>query len=211
MKKADLKNYLVLAGAALTWFAVIFQFVLMMQQRTASVPETIIRFFSFFTILTNLLVAVFFTSLALPAGKVKRFFSNPANATAVLLYIAVVGIIYNTILKGLRELHGADLFVDMLLHTIVPVYMTVYWFLFVPPGHLPLSKAFSWMLYPFLYCVYVLTRGAFSDFYPYFFLNVTALGYGKTIVNCLYVTLTFLILALLLILAGRLLAKMERR
>ncbi len=52
-------------GAFLGWFAVLVQFVLMIQNRQAGVGETIVRFFSFFTILTNSLVAAYFTARGL--------------------------------------------------------------------------------------------------------------------------------------------------
>lgn len=38
-------------GFLLAWFAVITQFILMIQNREANISETIIRFFSFFTLL----------------------------------------------------------------------------------------------------------------------------------------------------------------
>jgi hypothetical protein len=211
MTKASIKNYVVLAGAALTWFAIVFQFILMMQNRIASVPETVVRFFSFFTILTNIIVALFFTALAWGKGRLNTFFSKSSNATAVLLYILTVGIIYNTVLRGIRELHGADLFVDAILHSIVPLYMLLYWLGFIVPGGLAAKKAFPWLWYPLVYCVYVMIRGSFSGFYPYFFLNVTELGYGKALMNCFYVTLTFLILSLLLIGFSNWLARLEKK
>ena len=57
-----LRNRIDLIGFILCWFSIIGQFVLLLQNRQADVFETIIRFFSFFTILTNLLVAIYFTS-----------------------------------------------------------------------------------------------------------------------------------------------------
>ncbi|MBL0358694.1 MAG: Pr6Pr family membrane protein [Chitinophagaceae bacterium] len=211
MTNAVLKKYVILAGASLTWFAVVFQFILMLQYRVAPVPETVIRFFSYFTILSNILVALHFTGLSLEKGKLCSFFRSTSNATAVLLYILVVSIIYNTVLRGIRDLHGADLFVDTLLHSVVPVYMLLYWVLYIPPGGLRAKKALPWLWYPFIYCIYVMIRGAFSGFYPYFFLNVDSLGYAKALLNCFYVTATFLVLALLLIGFSNWLAKIEKR
>lgn len=48
-------------GFLLGWFVVITQFILTIQNKQVDIAETIIRFFSFFTILTNILVALFFT------------------------------------------------------------------------------------------------------------------------------------------------------
>jgi len=45
------------------WFSLIAQFYLIIINRTTSVGETIIRYFNFFTILTNILVALCATTL----------------------------------------------------------------------------------------------------------------------------------------------------
>ena len=56
-----LQRNLSILFAIIVWFAVLAQFYLIIENRVAPVTETIIRFFSFFTILTNILVAVYFT------------------------------------------------------------------------------------------------------------------------------------------------------
>jgi len=87
-------------GAIIAWFAVVVQFYLLIVNRVTSIPETIIRFFSFYTILTNILVALCFTFLLLkPKSGWVRFFSKPATITAIAVYITVVGIVYNIILR----------------------------------------------------------------------------------------------------------------
>jgi hypothetical protein len=58
-----MKNKLTLFFATIAWFAVLAQYYLMIENRVASFSETTIRFFSFFTILSNTLVAIYFTVL----------------------------------------------------------------------------------------------------------------------------------------------------
>src|ERR1041385_58276 len=61
----------------LGWLALVGQFYLIIENRVVSVPETIIRYFSFFTILPNLIVAVCCTSLMLKsASAIGNFFSK---------------------------------------------------------------------------------------------------------------------------------------
>lgn len=50
--------YFFIALSILGWFALGSQLYLIIQNRIVSVPETVVRYFSFFTILTNLLVAI---------------------------------------------------------------------------------------------------------------------------------------------------------
>jgi hypothetical protein len=61
-------------GALIGWIALIGQFYLILENRVVSVPETIIRFFSFFTILTNIIVAVCYSiQLITPASAAGDF------------------------------------------------------------------------------------------------------------------------------------------
>ncbi len=65
MEKLQVKTqqiYLTIA-TIIAWFAVIVQFYLNIVNRANPIPEVIMRFFSYFTILTNILVALCFTGL----------------------------------------------------------------------------------------------------------------------------------------------------
>ncbi|MEO6333722.1 MAG: Pr6Pr family membrane protein, partial [Pyrinomonadaceae bacterium] len=96
-----------------------------------------LRFFEYFTILTNLIVAVSLTaSLLIPSTRLGTFFSRTGVTTAVAVYIAIVGIIYNVILQGLNDFTGAAFVADLLTHDIVPTLYTLYWFVFVRKGGL---------------------------------------------------------------------------
>jgi len=191
--------------AIVAWLALILQFYLMMQNRVAGKPETIIRFFSFFTILTNLFVAITFTVLS--AGRQDNFFSKPSVLSAITVYIFIVGLVYNTVLRSIWNPKGLQLYVDEALHVATPMLCLFYWFLYVPGKGLKWKNAFSWLLYPLIYLLYVLIRGSFSHFYPYFFINADELSYEKVIINSLYVTLAFLVVSLVLIAIGRSLKK----
>lgn len=202
------KQLFLAIGAVAGWLAIILQFYLIIINRTASIPETIIRFFSFFTILTNILVALCCTFLLLkPASKWAVFFKQPATFTALTVYIAVVGIVYNVILRFLWSPEGMQFLVDELLHSVIPVLFILYWFLFVPKETLKWNNILPWLIYPFIYCIYSLLRGAISGFYPYPFINVNLLGYSKVILNIGSLIIVFLVLSVLLV--G--IAKISRR
>src|ERR1017187_8548020 len=95
-------QFFIVTGAFLGWFSVVLQFYLIIINREASVPETIIRYFSFFTILTNLLITVCFTVLLCnPLSSWGRFFSLPSTLTSLAVYIVIVGLVCNGILRFL--------------------------------------------------------------------------------------------------------------
>jgi hypothetical protein len=53
------------------------------------------NFFSYFTVLTNLLVALCLSFILLnPSSSAGRFFSRPYILTAIALYIFIVGLVY---------------------------------------------------------------------------------------------------------------------
>ena len=63
--------------AIVSWFAVVLQLYLIILNRVTSLNETIVRYFSFFTIQSNILVALCFTFLWLkPKSKWGLFFRN---------------------------------------------------------------------------------------------------------------------------------------
>lgn len=202
------KNLMQIAGAVMAWMAVNLQFVLMVNNRVAPVSETIIRFFSYFTILTNTLVALSFTSLTGAFGeKWKQFFSKATTVTAVTVYILMVGIVYNLVLRWQWHFTGLQKWVDEMLHLVIPLFSLAYWYFFASSASIKWKDGFKWMLYPFIYCIYILIRGGVSGFYPYPFMRVNELGYTRVFINCMFVTLAFFLVSMILIGAGKMAGK----
>lgn len=191
-------------GSLVGWFAVIMQLYLIIENRIESIPETVIRFFSFYTILTNILVATCFTvSWLMPTSGAGRFFRRYATVSAITVYIFIVGIVYNLVLRSIWEPQGMQKMVDELLHSIIPVLFIIYWIVFKAKSKLRFASAFPWLLYPLVYVIYILIRGSFSGFFPYPFVDVGKLGYPKVFMNCFYLFLAFLMVSLLVIFIGR--------
>ena len=190
------------------WFALITQFYLIINNRIASIGETIARYFGFFTILTNIIVAVCCIVLLFkPASGPGNFFSKANTQTAITVYITVVGFVYNIILRFLWKPEGLQMIVDELLHTVIPLLFIVQWYVYAPKQGLKWKNIFPWLLYPLFYLIYTLLRGSFSGFYPYPFINVNELGYNKVWVNCIGLLLFFLLLSLLFVAIAKLLVR----
>lgn len=197
------KTYFNILGFTICWFAIITQFVLMIQNRQAEILETIIRFFSFFTILTNILVALFFTTQVFTKNKAYlSFLNSKGSLTAITTFILVVGIVYQIILRPIWNPQGLQKIVDELLHTIIPLLVLIYWILYVKKNELHLKSIVKWLLYPLLYFIYILIRGHFSKFYPYPFSNVSELGYSQVIINFILISFFIILLLVTLIFFG---------
>jgi hypothetical protein len=192
--------------ATLGWFAVITQYVLMMENRIASTIETSIRFFSFFTILTNSLVAFYFTTQSLnPRGN--SFTTKSGTLTATTLYITIVGLVYQFVLRQIWDPQGLQKIVDELLHSVIPVCTLIYWWRYEQKQGVRFQQIPKWLIYPLAYLIFILIRGSVSDFYPYPFVNVTELGYQSVIINSVVLLVAFAGVAFLLVGIGRRLAR----
>lgn len=179
-------------GSIIAITAVTLQLWVTLNTREVSVLHTIIRFFSYFTILTNSLVAIYFTCLWLFANtKAGQFFKKFSTTTAITVYILVVGIIYNLLLRNIWVVTGWGKVADELLHSFIPLYFLMHWFFFTERKRLVWKDALNWLLYPIGYFIYTLIRGTITNTYPYPFINVTKLGYQQTLINCLGVGLLF--------------------
>lgn len=186
--------------------SLIAQFVLIIQNRIVGVPETILRFFCYFTILTNILVALTSWYQWRPAEKgISAFFRRPQTVAAVTLYIMVVFIVYNIALRGIVTLTGMNSIVNELLHVIIPILFLIYWIAFADKSGIKLRDAWAWMPYPFFYLAIVLILGAVlnSRFYPYPFLDAYNHGYQKVFISALVIMGLFFLLAFLFVLFAR--------
>ncbi len=148
---------------------------------------------SYFTIWSNIVVAVSMTLLARAPGLdtvVRR-----ALRLSALLMITVTALVYHVVLAPAIDVVGWSLLTDPLLHTITPLVTVVVWVVWGPRGWiaarlLPLS-----LVLPLVWTLWMLARGAVIDAYPYGFANVADLGYVVVVRNLGFVLLFALVLA----------------
>ena len=185
-------------AALIVWGGVILQLWLMIHGKAgAELGQAVVRFFSFFTILSNLAVGVLLSALVLaPATSLGRWVARAGTRVAVAVYIAVTAAIYHTLLAGLWHPQGAQLVADILLHSVIPALYLVD-FLIAPPREAARwSTAWKALIFPAVYGAWSLLHGAFSGFYPYPFLDVPKHGYGAVLVNLLVMGIGFYLLTL---------------
>jgi hypothetical protein len=202
-----MKTYLALMALA-GWFALIAQFYINITGGFTTAAEVIVRYFSYFTITTNLLVAITCTTLLInPVLDSSYFFSRQGVLAAVTVYILIVGIIYNVILRSLWNPQGLQWMVDELLHSAIPLLFFGFWIIFAPKDELLWKDIWSWLIYPFVYLLFILIRGNISNFYPYPFINVRVLGLNKFLANSMGITLAFILVSLFMVTLGKFLSQ----
>ena len=186
-------TYRAAAGAFIA-FAVGMQYWLLVRDETAAeMAASSVKFFSFFTILTNILAAAtLLVPLIAPQSSVGRFLARPSVRTAVTGYIIIVGVVYYLLLAGLSQRQGWPMFYEYMLHYVTPPLFVLDWLLFVPKQNLNWRVGLSAMGFPLAYLVWTLAHGAVSGWYPYPFVDVAELGYPRALANIAGLVLVFL-------------------
>lgn len=190
--------------SVLAWFALAAQLYIIIRYRNSSVGATVVQYFSYYTILTNLMIASVTAALFIRREDTSK---RQKTLTAILVYIMTVGLTYNTILRSLWKPQGLQLLADNLLHSIIPFLYLIFWIFFVKKQLLQWQDVFSWLVYPMLYLIYILVRGAYFGVYPYPFIDVGQLGYGRVMLNALVVTAVILIFSFLFVGVSKLFQK----
>lgn len=200
--------------AILAWFAVVMQFMISIPDYLAkgrTLAGSVVQLLSYFTIQSNILVAFSLTVILLiPETNVGRFFSKISTATAIAVYITIVSLVYNLVLRQFWHPKGLYKPVDELLHLVVPVMYILYWFFLVSKNGLEWKQLPSWLIFPFMYLIYIIIRGATTGFYPYFFVDVKSFGYAQVAINSLLLLLVFTFFGAVFIFIGRKLIRKNR-
>jgi len=205
-RTAALSNLFAVVVAAVAWPALMLQYWLILW--SGPIGYATVRYFSFFTILSNLLVAMVAASAATGGNWAPlRFWRKPRVRGLAALCIAVTCLIYATILAGQWHPQGPQLIADRAVHYVVPFLYLFWWAVLLPHGTLVWRDALRWLLFPLAFLAWTLLRGAVVHEYPYPFVDVTNLGYGTVMINSLMVGVLFVVLGLVLVGIDRALAK----
>lgn len=150
------------------------------------------NFFGFFTMQSNIFTALVLAVTALVAlqGRTASTGLQLARACATT-YIAVVGIVYNTLLVGLEG--GVSLeWANWVLHVALPIYAVLDWILFADRGPQPWRRFWIVLIYPIVWLLVVLVRGATDGWVPYPFLSPAQDGgYATVAIYCVVIALGF--------------------
>ncbi|HBD93413.1 MAG: hypothetical protein A2015_05455 [Spirochaetes bacterium GWF1_31_7] len=155
---------------------IVFQIVIILSAITGVVleisfqkgPFTGLNIFSYFTIQSNIIVA-----LILMLNIVNR--ANPPRWLVTLksgatIWILVTGLVFHFLLSKIYHPVGVLLASNILLHYIVPIGMQFNWLIFEPKGNYRHSDTLLWIGYPVLFAFLSLLRAQIDGFYPYWFL-----------------------------------------
>jgi len=199
--------------SALGWFAIILQYWLIASTRSG--PDLVawtINYFSFFTTIGNILVALAMTLPWLaPRSRLAQWLLRRSVRTVIVAYIIVVGLVYHLMLRNLYNPQGWRLACVIILHYVIPPLFIIDWLAFVQKRDLSWKILFGALALPVLYIAWTLVHGAFTGFYPYPFINVARFGYAQVLMTIGAMIAAFVGLVLGLVGIGRLSAGLALR
>lgn len=165
-------------------------------QAGGSLPGSIVFYFSFFTILTNIGAVLTHVSDIRP-GAPLGWFRRPEIRGMFTALIFLVMAVYHLLLAKIWDPQGPLKLADIALHYAAPLIFIGWWVFFQPHRQLAYRMIPAMLAPPVLYNIYAMVRGAISGEYPYPFLDVNRLGYQ--IVGGNIVALFLVVVALLCI------------
>jgi len=161
----------------------------------AGIVGRTIDYFSYFTILSNIVVVIVATLL----------WRNPERRSGIfrvlrmdsLIMITVTGLIFAIVLAPDADLRGWQYLSNTLEHYITPVLTVLVFLLIGPRGLFRISTVFLALIVPMIWVGYTLIRGAVIDSYPYGFIDVGIHGYGTVTINLIGIVIFGIVLGLI--------------
>ncbi|GAB2765636.1 hypothetical protein GCM10027020_17660 [Nocardioides salsibiostraticola] len=138
------------------------------------------RLASYFTIQSNLLVAITAAILAVSPQYDARWW-RVARLDAVV-GIAITGVVHFFLLLPLLDLSGADYVADKLLHMVVPALAVIGWLAFGPRPRVSASVVRWALLWPVAWLLWTLSMGLATGWFPYPFLDHREDGWAAVVV-----------------------------
>jgi hypothetical protein len=152
---------------------------------------SVVRFFSYFTVDSNLLAAVVLVGGALALGERGEGAVAAFLRGAATLYLTITGIVFSLLLADLEGVEFTAVPWDnIVLHYLMPVLVVLDWAIAPPAARIPYRRGLLWLSFPLAYVVYSLIRGHYAHWYPYPFLDPGPRGYTGVIQSSIGIALT---------------------
>lgn len=169
----------------------------------------------YFTILSNILVVIFFIFLIINYNKNKDYFHLKGSVT---MSITVTFLIFHFLLRPtmfdmVESGYSVDSIENILLHYVVPLMTIFDYLIFDTKGRYNKFDPFIWLTIPFTYFIVMTINGLFGytfksgSHYPYFFMDYDKLGVTGVLLYVLGIIVAFTILGYVYYFIDRLLKK----
>lgn len=167
-------------------------------------PVNPFNLYGYFTIQSNLIAA----GVLIAAGIVALRGRSAGPVFSLLRAIAttcivIVGLVFAVLLAPLGAAGGVQLpWANSILHEVSPILIALDWLFVGDRMRIGLGRIWAVLIYPAIWTIVVLLRGATDGWVPYPFLN-PAQGYGVVAAYCIGILVLFVVIGLLVLVASR--------
>ena len=175
-------------------------------EQGSDIVSTLVFFFTFYTILTNIMLVLIYLS-EVAEWRWLSWWRSTVTRGMMSGAIALVGIFNHLLLAQLQDLTGLRSLADTILHYLTPTWFVLWWLLFQPKQRLKLADIPVMLLPTLIWLVWAMARGAVVSEYPYPILDAVKLGYGQVAINCVFVFVGLLLIYLVVIGLDRVLGR----
>jgi hypothetical protein len=145
----------------------------------------LVRFFSYFTVQSNIIVAAAAATLAVDPDRDGRGWR--VLRLDGLLGILITGVVFSAVLAPVVNPTGLAYWLNLAFHYFSPIAALLGWLLFGPRPRITTATIVAALAWPIVWILYTFAHGAISGWYPYPFLDAGLHGYGVAIRNTVLV------------------------
>ena len=169
----------------------------------------IVDYCSYFTHVSNWIVAIVATILARTPDRAGRIFN--VLIMDALVMISVTGIVYNVLLAPVAPpQEGLEIPSNIVQHIVTPLLMVIVFLVAGPRGRFTWRTPFAALVIPLAYAVWTLLHGAVVGAYPYGILDVATYGYGAVLGTLAEIVVLGVVLGFAFLGLDRLLSRSSR-
>ena len=165
--------------------------------------------FVYYTNLSNMAVLLYhvmlFVSSFYRQSTLYAVLSAPVIRLSVTLMILITFVIYHFILRSADKILNlkkgvsaekpfSKKFANLCVHYLVPLFTLAEWIIVAEKSSLRISDGAVWVICPLIYLIFIMLRaklfgniGDKDTRFPYFFLDVDAIGFRKAAINVLII------------------------
>lgn len=171
-----MKRKFALIIAVLGTLGILFTLIYHMFDNPSTPLASGLEIFRYFTILSNLIVAIYFWLLFSLNLDKNSLFKKLLGGVAV--YITITGVVFALFLQADFQQFGLDKVGSIISHYIIPILTVGFLLFFREDYNFSFKDIIKWSIFPIGYIIFLLIRGSVTSDYIYPFLELDSLGFG---------------------------------
>ena len=177
-------------------------------EQGSDIVSTLVFFFTFYTILTNIMLVLIYASDLWPRQAL-AWWRSPVTRGMMAAAITLVGLFYHFFLAGTWNPQGLFKVADISLHYVTPIFYLAWWVLFAWHGKLKFADLPIMLVPPAIWLILAMIRGAVVTEYPYPILEAHVLGYVQVTINIAVVLAALTVLCAIVVALDKALTRVD--